>query len=194
MANLSDKIAPSGVLTPSSSIKNLSDVSSGMSPTDGQVLTYDTTNGWQAEAVVAPAASEMLTATAGNTLVYRNPDLLTTAVWWNTAVSYWTVQYPGSSSQLANIEGTVRLRTEVRNPQGYNYQVKFLKNGTVIDTQSGSGSTFTEFTLDVSITFGDVLEARTAAQYSGGTHEITNTGLKTAEGIFPLTSDYYWPQ
>lgn len=31
------------------SIKNLSDVYSGMTPTDGQVLTYDTTNGWQAE-------------------------------------------------------------------------------------------------------------------------------------------------
>lgn len=31
------------------SIKDLSDVYSSMSPTDGQVLTYDTTNGWQAE-------------------------------------------------------------------------------------------------------------------------------------------------
>ena len=67
MANLSDKIAPIGVLTPGDnistltndsgyltgitgqSIKNLSDVYSTMSPTDGQVLTYDTTNGWRAE-------------------------------------------------------------------------------------------------------------------------------------------------
>lgn len=32
------------------SIKDLSDVYSSMTPTDGQVLTYDTTNGWQAEA------------------------------------------------------------------------------------------------------------------------------------------------
>ena len=31
------------------SIKNLSDVYSTMSPTDGQALVYDTTNGWQAE-------------------------------------------------------------------------------------------------------------------------------------------------
>jgi hypothetical protein len=36
------------------SIKNLSDVYSSMTPSDGQVLTYDTTNGWQAE---SPAAS-----------------------------------------------------------------------------------------------------------------------------------------
>ena len=55
MANLSDKIAPSGVLTPSSSIKNLSDVYSSMTPTDGQVLTYDTTNGWEAETAAAGA-------------------------------------------------------------------------------------------------------------------------------------------
>ena len=55
MANLSDKIAPSGVLTPSSSIKALSDVYSTMAPTDGQVLTYDTTNGWQAETAAAGA-------------------------------------------------------------------------------------------------------------------------------------------
>lgn len=67
MANLSDKIAPAGVVVPGDnistltndsgyltgitgqSIKNLSDVLSSMTPTDGQVLTYDTTNGWQAE-------------------------------------------------------------------------------------------------------------------------------------------------
>lgn len=33
----------------SQSIKDLSDVLSSMTPSDGQVLTYDTTNGWQAE-------------------------------------------------------------------------------------------------------------------------------------------------
>ena len=37
------------VLTDSNSIKDLSDVYDSMSPSDGQVLTYDTTNGWQAE-------------------------------------------------------------------------------------------------------------------------------------------------
>jgi len=37
------------VLTDSNSIKDLSDVYDSMSPSDGQVLTFDTTNGWQAE-------------------------------------------------------------------------------------------------------------------------------------------------
>lgn len=36
------------------SIKNLSDVYSSMTPTDGQILTYDTTNGWQAETSASP--------------------------------------------------------------------------------------------------------------------------------------------
>ena len=39
------------------SIKDLSDVFTTMVPTDGQVLTYDTTNGWQAETVAAGAGA-----------------------------------------------------------------------------------------------------------------------------------------
>lgn len=40
-----------------SSIKTLSDVYSVMTPTDGQVLTFDTTNGWQAETPSSGGAS-----------------------------------------------------------------------------------------------------------------------------------------
>jgi len=47
------------------SIKNLSDVYSSMAPTDGQVLTYDTTNGWQAE-----TPSSGITA-SGTPVVYQ---------------------------------------------------------------------------------------------------------------------------
>jgi len=42
------------------SISDLSDVYSSMSPTDGQVLTYDTTNGWQAETLTAATTDEAL--------------------------------------------------------------------------------------------------------------------------------------
>ena len=44
------------------SIKNLSDVYSSMTPSDGQVLTYDTINGWQAETL--PAGSGTVTSVA----------------------------------------------------------------------------------------------------------------------------------
>ena len=55
--NISTLTNDSGYLTgiTGQSIKNLSDVYSSMSPTDGQVLTYDTTNGWQAETAAAGA-------------------------------------------------------------------------------------------------------------------------------------------
>ncbi|MAT87048.1 MAG: hypothetical protein CL532_00645 [Aestuariivita sp.] len=46
------------------SIKNLSDVYSTMSPTDGQALVYDTTNGWQAETLSGDIAG----VTAGTNL------------------------------------------------------------------------------------------------------------------------------
>lgn len=46
------------------SIKNLSDVYSTMSPTDGQALIYDTTNGWQAETI----AGDIEGVTAGTNL------------------------------------------------------------------------------------------------------------------------------
>ena len=48
------------------SIKDLSDVFSSMTPADGEVLTFDTTNGWQAEATAAvPATFTDLTDTPG---------------------------------------------------------------------------------------------------------------------------------
>jgi len=55
--NVSDLTNDAGYLTgiTGQSIKNLSDVYSSMSPTDGQVLTYDTTNGWQAETSASPS-------------------------------------------------------------------------------------------------------------------------------------------
>ena len=43
------------------SINTLSDVFSTMTPSDGQRLTYDTTNGWQAEAAGLPLAGGTLT-------------------------------------------------------------------------------------------------------------------------------------
>ena len=46
------------------SIKNLSDVYSSMAPTDGQVLTFDTTNGWQAETPASGATAGFAIAMA----------------------------------------------------------------------------------------------------------------------------------
>lgn len=56
------------------SIKNLSDVYSSMTPTDGQVLTYDTTNGWQAEAASGGGA----TGGGSDAVFYENELTVTT--------------------------------------------------------------------------------------------------------------------
>jgi hypothetical protein len=98
MAKLSDKVAPSGVLglvasegylTSSTaatagfltgitgqSIKNLSDVYSSMSPTDGQVLTYDTTNGWQAEDAAGGTVLQVKTAVGNSTQYIASTTLV----------------------------------------------------------------------------------------------------------------------
>ena len=49
VSNNADVAANTAKVSADGSIKTHSDVYSSMSPTDGQVLTYDTTNGWQAE-------------------------------------------------------------------------------------------------------------------------------------------------
>jgi hypothetical protein len=70
--NISAFTNDSGYLTgiTGQSIKNLSDVYSSMAPTDGQVLTYDTTNGWQAE-----DASGGITDIVGDTTPQLGGDL-----------------------------------------------------------------------------------------------------------------------
>ncbi len=62
---LSDFTNDPGFLTSitAQSIKSLSDVYSSMTPTDGQILTYDTTNGWQSEINGAPTTILGLTDT-----------------------------------------------------------------------------------------------------------------------------------
>tara|TARA_R110000796_G_scaffold59371_4_gene136848 strand:- start:22825 stop:27495 length:4671 start_codon:yes stop_codon:yes gene_type:complete len=59
--------ALAGYLTalPSISIKDLSDVLSSMTPSDGQVLTYDSINGWQAETTPAGVTDHTLLSNIG---------------------------------------------------------------------------------------------------------------------------------
>lgn len=47
------------------SVKTLSDVFSSMSPIDGQVLTFDTTNGWQSEAIPGGISDHTLLTSIG---------------------------------------------------------------------------------------------------------------------------------
>ena len=64
------------VLTGSSSIKDLSDVYDSMSPSDGQVLTFDTTNGWQAETPSTGAIDVSGTPSNNQLAVWVDADTL----------------------------------------------------------------------------------------------------------------------
>ena len=64
------------ILTDSNSIKDLSDVYDSMSPSDGQVLTYDTTNGWQAETPSTGAIDVSGTPSNNQLAVWVDADTL----------------------------------------------------------------------------------------------------------------------
>jgi hypothetical protein len=82
------------------SIKNLSDVYSSMSPTDGQVLTYNTTNGWQAEDVAGGASVTIDTTSPTSPSA---GDL-----WWNSEEGRLKVYYnDGDTSQWVDAFVTI---------------------------------------------------------------------------------------
>ena len=103
------------------SIKNLSDVFTTMVPTDGQVLTYDTTNGWQAETQAAiPSAFTDLT----DTVAYTGAALQVVRVnAGETALEYVAAATPAlpttTKGDLIVHNGT----TDVREAIGTNDQV-----------------------------------------------------------------------
>ena len=79
--NISLLTNDSGYLTgiTGQSIKNLSDVFSSMTPTDGQALIYDTTNGWQAETIASGLTDGTTPITSGTDadMFYNNGGVWT---------------------------------------------------------------------------------------------------------------------
>lgn len=94
----------------SESIKDLSDVNSSMTPTDGQALLYDTTNGWQAESIITDVVGDTTPQLGGaldvngNSIVsVSNGDINLTPDGTGTVnlnktvdVAYGNVSFPGT--------------------------------------------------------------------------------------------------
>jgi len=94
----------------SESIKDLSDVNSSMTPTDGQALLYDTTNGWQAESIITDVVGDTTPQLGGaldvngNSIVsVSNGDINLTPDGTGTVnlnktvdVTYGNVSFPGT--------------------------------------------------------------------------------------------------
>ena len=90
------------------SISSLSDVYSSMSPSDGQVLTYDTTNGWQAETISTTldglSDTTITSNTSGEILKWNG------SAWVNNTLAEAGIQPSGSyltGNQTITLSGDV---------------------------------------------------------------------------------------
>ena len=114
------------------SINELSNVYTAMSPTDSQVLTFDTTNGWQAESIptintlgdianvtITSAASGEVLSWNGSAWVnsvleaFDTQTATTTATTQTSIATYATASYDGIKAVITADDGTERSITEI---------------------------------------------------------------------------------
>jgi hypothetical protein len=95
-------------LTNGNNITSLNDVYSSMSPTDGQVLTYDTTNGWQAENVPAGGIANVVEDTTpelGGSLDAGSNNIYFDDVSGTYGIGFGLTRYIGKISGSWSIDG-----------------------------------------------------------------------------------------
>ena len=114
------------------SINELSNVYTAMSPTDSQVLTFDTTNGWQAESIptintlgdianitITSAASGEVLSWNGSAWVnsvleaFDTQTATTTATTQTSIATYAVASYDGIKAVITADDGTERSITEI---------------------------------------------------------------------------------
>ena len=168
--NVSTLTNDAGYLTgiTAQSIKNLSDVYSSMSPTDGQVLTYDTTNGWQAEAVPSTGLSNVVEDTTpqlggaldtnGNNINFGDNEKAT----FGDSEDLW-LYHDGTTSYLYD-RGTGNLR--------------IITNSTISIDGSSGGSFMATFVSGGAASFyhNNSKKLETTAAGATVTGEVTTTG------------------
>ena len=162
------------------SINELSNVYTAMSPTDSQVLTFDTTNGWQAESIptintlgdianvtITSAASGQVLSWNGSAWVnsvleaFDTQTATTTSTTQTAIATYAAASYDGVKAVITMDDGTNRSITEI----------VITHNGTTaIATEYAQVNTNTALaTFDVDISGGNVrILATPAAATSTG--------------------------
>ena len=131
--DLADLIAAGNPLADGAiSINELSNVYTAMSPTDSQVLTFDTTNGWQAESIptintlgdianvtITSAASGEVLSWNGSAWVnsvleaFDTQTATTTATTQTSIATYAAATYDGIKAVITADDGTERSITEL---------------------------------------------------------------------------------
>ena len=162
------------------SINELSNVYTAMSPTDSQVLTFDTTNGWQAESIptintlgdianvtITSAASGEVLSWNGSAWVnsvleaFDTQTATTTATTQTSIATYAAATYDGIKAVITADDGTERSITEL---------VITHDGTTAVATEYAQLNTDTALaTFDVDISGGNVrILATPAAATSTG--------------------------
>ena len=114
------------------SINELSNVYTAMSPTDSQVLTFDTANGWQAESIptintlndisnvtITSATSGQVLSWNGSAWVnstleaFDTQTATTTATTQTSIATYAVASYDGIKAVITADDGTERSITEI---------------------------------------------------------------------------------
>jgi hypothetical protein len=179
--DLADLIAAGNPLADGAiSINELSNVYTAMSPSDSQVLTFDTTNGWQAESIptintlgdianvtITSAASGEVLSWNGSAWVnsvleaFDTQTATTTATTQTSIATYAVASYDGIKAVITADDGTERSITEL---------VITHDGTTAVATEYAQLNTATALsTFDVDISGGNVrILATPAAATSTG--------------------------
>ena len=179
--DLADLIAAGNPLADGAiSINELSNVYTAMSPSDSQVLTFDTTNGWQAESIptintlgdianvtITSAASGEVLSWNGSAWVnsvleaFDTQTATTTATTQTSIATYAAATYDGIKAVITADDGTERSITEL---------VITHDGTTAVATEYAQLNTDTALaTFDVDISGGNVrILATPAAATSTG--------------------------
>ena len=147
-----------GTASITADITDLSDVYSIMTPVDGQILTYDTTNGWQAETFpggTGTVTSVGVSVTAGTGIAVSGTNPVTTTGTINlalgsipnTSLTNSTMSIAGQSSTLGGVDTPISIQNlsdvDSASPSDNDVLQYNTATGEYIPTALGTGGTVT---------------------------------------------------